>query len=256
MNDDLQKQYHNRSAGSLLARCAACVVPVLVFLCILVLVFKVLQQSRAEERARFKEIEDRTRRIQDESFKSILDGLKGGRLHSFEASYDDFDHLGEKLEQVGRLHGVESIVLEGTDVTDMGVKSISTLPNLDTFAVLGGAVSDSGMECLRGNKSIQDLMLCSTNVTGQGLRVVETLPNLRIFTFEKRQTTARDVVGPHSAPYVNSLISALKELRQLKTLEVGGEWVTGEVVDDLQKSLPNTKIIRLTNGSDMRHEVL
>jgi hypothetical protein len=249
VNEDLQERKPKHVLCRLLARCAIGVGLTCVILCLLVLALTALHRANLEERAREKEIADRSRQIRDEMFRDELDGLKGGQLDDFRTCGDDYDHLDEKLEQIGAIRGVKTIVLEDTDVTDRGIKRISSLPDLRTLAVIGGAVSDDGLECLRGKKSIRDLMLRGTTVTGKGLIAVQTLPCLRIFTFEQ------EPVEPFSAAHVDSLVSALKGLRQVKTLEVGGPWVTDEVVDTLRKSLPNTKVVRLKKGDSTRHDV-
>jgi hypothetical protein len=102
---------------------------------------------------------------------------------------------------------LQTLDLNGSKVTDAGLTHLIALPRLDFLSLANTAVSDSGLAHVSGLPRLQTLNLIGTHVTDAGL-----------------------------AP--------LYRLTKLQMLELHGTNVTDAGVDELQKSLPNCKIIR------------
>ena len=102
---------------------------------------------------------------------------------------------------------LQTLDLNGTKVTDAGLMHLIGLPRLDFLSLANTAVSDAGLAQLNGLPRLQTLNLIGTQVTDAGL-------------------------------------ARLKELTKLQSLELHATKVTDAGVEDLQKALPNCKIIR------------
>ena len=102
---------------------------------------------------------------------------------------------------------LQTLDLNGTKVTDAGLMHVIGLPRLDFLSLANTAVSDAGLPQLNGLPRLQTLNLTGTQVTDAGL-------------------------------------ARLNGLTKLQMLELHATNVTDAGVEDLQKALPNCKIIR------------
>ena len=102
---------------------------------------------------------------------------------------------------------LQTLDLNGTKVTDAGLMHFIGLPRLDYLSLANTAVSDAGLAQLNGLTRLRILNLIGTQVTDAGL-------------------------------------ARLNGLTKLQMLELHATKVTDAGVEDLQKALPNCKIIR------------
>jgi hypothetical protein len=88
-----------------------------------------------------------TKQLQAKQFEIVLTEVHEGRLEQCLLTSDVGPGTDDRLRQLSREPVVRSIVLE---TTDEGLKYVSLVPRLRTFAVVGGAVTEKGIEFLQG----------------------------------------------------------------------------------------------------------
>jgi len=173
-----------------------------------------------------REIE-RQRELAETRFQEVLDRLRAGCPY-FGLSMDDCPGADEKLRRACEVRGLTHINLELTDVSDMGLGCVANLPNLQVLVLSQGHVTDQGIKNLVNMRSLQTLVLDRTMVTADGLLALRTLSHLRYLLYDV------DIPDPTDRCAVETIVAALKELRGLQKLEIGGNWVSDEIVRDLQ----------------------
>jgi hypothetical protein len=130
---------------------------------------------------------------------------------------------------------VRELFLELTDVSEVGMASVATLPQLRRLVLYGGrGITDRGLANLRGMSSLEALELKNTQVTSGGLLVLPSLPNLRslVIFCEPRLATLDDAGLAH-----------LKNLPKLSALSITGGWASWGAIAELQTHLPNCKLV-------------
>jgi hypothetical protein len=188
-------------------------------------------------RCRLASVKRRTRDVQEHVFQELLRDLRARRADTVGLHGDTFDGIDEKLHRLTSIPHIKTIVLENTDVTDDGLNDLSAFTRLETLAFLGASVGDGGIQHLEGNTSLTNLSLVETAVTPKGLVVLRSLQNLRFLCFYREVNGSLDarVLG-------DSILCAIMELRQLRELEIGGDWLTDDMMLRLNKALPGVRI--------------
>jgi hypothetical protein len=145
------------------------------------------------------------------------------------------------LRQLEGIAEVEEVVIELTDVSEVGMASAATLPRLRKLVLYGGrGITDRGLAKLGGMSSLEVLELKNTRVANDGLRLLRDLPNLRSLAVycEPRLGVLNDAGLVH-----------LKDLPKLEALTLTGGWASREGVAELQTLLPNCRVFT-EPGSD------
>jgi hypothetical protein len=135
---------------------------------------------------------------------------------------------------MAQLKGVTKLLalhLTGSDVRDSGLSHLEGLTELSELYLGFTQATDSAIAHVRGLANLSDLNLRKTRITDAGL------PHLIGLT----KLSALDLVGTR---ITDAGLAHLNSLSSLKTLEVGDTHVTDAGVRELQKALPNLKIIR------------
>jgi hypothetical protein len=207
-------------------------------LCITIAVIAFLrgrEALRREEQAAYA----RLQRTMDQAFDVVLAGVRDGHHQQVRLDADFGVGTDRKMQRLAGIPHIKTISLELTDVTDEGIRHIASLPNLETLAVFGGNITDKGLGYLAGKPSIQNIVLDQTVVTEAGVAVLKTVPNLRFLIYYQ------EVVGPIPSGFEQRMVNAMKQLGQLEALQVGGNWISDDMIRDLQASLPNVRVRRL-----------
>ncbi len=121
------------------------------------------------------------------------------------------------------------LCLNGTKMTDAGLKEVAGLKSLQTLDVRGTQVTDAGLKELAGLKSLQRLYLNHCDVTGSGLKDLTGLKSLQILNIGGTSVTD----------------AGLKEaagLRSLQSLIMWGTKATPAGIAELRKDLPKCNI--------------
>jgi hypothetical protein len=135
------------------------------------------------------------------------------------------------LESVTGLAQLRHLSLYNTNVTDVGLQHLNGLTQLHKLELVNTRITDSGLVNLKGLTRLQYLLLNDTQVTDAGLAHLEGLTQLDTLMLDNTEVT--DVGLQH-----------LKGLAKLQYLLLNGTKVTDAGVAELQKALPNCKIIR------------
>jgi hypothetical protein len=138
------------------------------------------------------------------------------------------------LAQLNKVPQVEGVVLNLTDVTDDGMKSIATLKNLKYFRLYAGNVSDQGFALLKDATGLEHLELVNTRITDKSLPLLKKMPNL---TFLALSYEAR--LG---STFTEAGLENLKSLTKLKKLYLCDGWASKAAIEKLQKVLPDCTI--------------
>jgi serine/threonine protein kinase len=126
---------------------------------------------------------------------------------------------------------LETLNLEGTQVSDRGLAIVKAFTNLKTLRLSGAQVTDTGLAHLQALTKLQTLYLSGIQVTDAGLAHLQALTKLQTLHLSSTQVT-------------DAGLAHLKALTKLKTLHLGGAQVTDGGVKDLQMALLHLEVHR------------
>jgi internalin A len=141
--------------------------------------------------------------------------------------------LGGRVERNSDAPGkpIVRVYLTGKQVTDVGLKELAGLKNLQTLDLRHTKVTDAGLKEIAGLKSLQFLLLNDTQVTDAGLKQVAALKSLQFLHLFYTNVT-------------DAGVKELAGLKRLRWLSLSDTQVTDAGVAELRKALPKCKIIR------------
>ncbi len=120
---------------------------------------------------------------------------------------------------------VIGVRLDGSTLTDAGLKELAGFKQLQSLSLSGTKVTDAGLKQLAGLTQLQTLMLECTNVTDAGLKELATLTQLHWLYLEG--TTVTDTG-----------LNELAVLKQLQVLSLEGTKVTDAGLKKSKVALP------------------
>jgi hypothetical protein len=135
------------------------------------------------------------------------------------------------LEHLWGLTQLRALSLAGAQVTDAGLGHLRGLTQLRELYLANTPVSDAGLVHLRGLRQLVVLYLDNTHVTDAGLEHLRGLTELQTLGLNNTQVSDAGLVH-------------LRGLTQPSWLDLSSTQVTGAGVAELQKALPNCKLIR------------
>lgn len=145
----------------------------------------------------------------------------------------------DNLKIVNELHGLSSLDLSRTSVTDVGLKHLKGHKSLYKLNLDGTTITDAGVENLKDLVRLKDLSLSDTLLTDKGLAELSMLKRLKILKLNKTMITE---VG----------LLELNKLSGLETLEIRGLTI-GEVGLNNLIKLNSLKTL-VINKSDVASE--
>jgi internalin A len=135
------------------------------------------------------------------------------------------------LKGLTKLVSLRTLGLTDTGVTDGGLKDLADLSNLEELNLGFTKVTDAGLKDLAKFKKLRTLSLFYTNVTDDGLADLANLKSLK----------SLDLLG---TSVTDAGLKKLTALKGLQTLNLHNTRATDAGVADLQKALPDCRIIR------------
>ena len=210
-----------------------------------------------------------------------------GRLHDLHQAWarptgaDDWNSLLNRDDDK-RPAGADDVIflnLAGTSVTDVGLKELKNLKNLQTLNLTGTHVTGAGLKELKGLTNLRTLGLSNTQVTVSGLRELKGLTNLRTLDLEVTDGALRSLrevgllhalpcaqaeggkrpAGPADVILLNlertgvteAGLKELKDLKNLQTLSLSNAQVTVSGLKELKdlKNLKTLSVPGLTDGA-------
>ena len=140
------------------------------------------------------------------------------------------DVTDDGMEAIGTLTGLESLTIPFTQITDEGLAHLQKLPNLQYLdLVLNDKNTDDGLKQLENIQALKRLAVDGAKITDAGIRHLQNLQNIEELDLSDTAIT-------------DAGLQYFVHLKKLKTLDLSGTKVTLTVVQELQKSLPTTKI--------------
>ncbi len=113
-------------------------------------------------------------------------------------------------DSISRLPRLEELYLDGSDVTDAGMRCISALPRLRVLALEKTPISDAGIAECASATSLEYLSFAATHITDVGLESLSSLRHLRRLNASATDITDNGVLSIAS-------IKSLESLELLKT---------------------------------------
>jgi hypothetical protein len=170
-----------------------------------------------------------------------------------------FDSFGsdDVMPQVGRLHHLESLFLNGANITDAGMKHLKEITSLKELYLGGTKITDSGLVNLKGMVYLRQLDIANTRVSDVGLERLKGLTGLQELDLLgtrisdaglehlKGMTQLRVLrISPLGAVR-DPLIHSIESPGHYKTMHPSnGTGITAAGLANLEKLLPNVKIIQ------------
>jgi hypothetical protein len=142
-----------------------------------------------------------------------------------------FERADFVMAQLRGLTKLSALHLTGSDITDSGLSHLEGLTELSELHLGFTQATDSAIARVSGLAKLSDLNLRGTRITDAGLSHLTGLTKL----------STLDLVGTR---ITDAGLAHLKSLSNLKTLEVRDTHITDAGARELQKALPNLKIIR------------
>lgn len=178
---------------------------------------------------------------------TALKTLSSLDLHNTRISDAGLKHLAE-------LKGLEYLDVSDTDVTDAGLKALAGLTNLK-FLRLPSKVTDAGLKELTGHINLTHLNACMTGTTDAGLTHLTGLKNLAYLDVAYTMVTDAGLKHIAGSTNLETLVlsrtkvtdAGLKQLaglQDLKKLYLDRTNVSDAGAAELQKALPDCKIVR------------
>jgi internalin A len=111
-----------------------------------------------------------------------------------------------RLAMLGANPKIEVVRLAGAEgFTDAGMAHVARLPNLQELSVIGSDVTDQGLRCLGGHRSLRSLYLRGLPITRAAAEALTTIPHLTDLTI--RHATVE--------PAALKVLAGMKSLRTL-----------------------------------------
>jgi hypothetical protein len=160
--------------------------------------------------------------------------VRDGRSSSFNVY--DANGADALVAAVAGLPGLEELGLDRTDVTDVGLRCLTAAANLRKLVIHSCPyVTDTALKHVSAIPALEHLSLWDVAITDEGiadLRYCSTLRRLEVFAGEPQSPCLTPLAATH-----------IGEISQLDVLEIRGNWVTKEALEELHQSLPQTTII-------------
>jgi internalin A len=135
------------------------------------------------------------------------------------------------MVQLGRLTGLQQLILYDTSISDARMVHLKSLSNLTILMLIRAPVTDAGLAHLKGMTNLSTLDLRRTMVTDAGLAHLKGLTRLRSLFLNDTQITDAGLLH-------------LRGLTNLEILELHGTRVTDAGTKGLKEALPNLQIFR------------
>lgn len=163
------------------------------------------------------------------------------------------EQLAAALEHIRNLDGCRDLDLGDTQISDRGLRLLTTLESIDSLSLAYTKVTEAGVRSLRGRRDLrkldlegtqvgngalaaiaslselEDLRLANTGITDQGMQHLAQLKRLTFLDVSENE------IGPGALEYV-------QDLPRLEVLFVAGTNVPEEVLERLQRDHPEWSV--------------
>lgn len=173
-------------------------------------------------------------------------------------TFDDDFHFGdEELQQVvARLPHLRRLWLHDLQLTDAGLRDLSSLKNLEALSLDESEIGDEGMQIVGQCTRLKNLQLCGTNVTDAGLLLLQQLRKLErigLSGVDASDTGVAVILNASSATLyklnlqytntTNELVDDLLKLQRLDFLNVKNTKITAEGASRIRAAFPDCRLL-------------
>ncbi|MCA9816907.1 MAG: hypothetical protein KC652_17465, partial [Cyanobacteria bacterium HKST-UBA01] len=173
--------------------------------------------------------------VRRSNFDDIAAGevAKFKQLKSLEAT--ECPYLSSKgLKAIAENPSINSLEIGGPLIDDGALKYISSMPGLRMLTVKRcDKVSDQGISYLTGKKLTKLLLIGDYRLSNESLKYISTMKEL----------TKLDIRGSSIADSTGDQLKVLSGLKKLKELHILKEHFSTDAIEQLQKTMPNCKIV-------------
>ncbi len=157
-------------------------------------------------------------------------------LNGVEFDRSDFNNVG--AEALSHFPGLHEIRANGTPLTDKGIASLATMPELRRLSIADDQLNDASLSALGKSKSLEYIELKRVkNITSTGLK---ELQNSNVRELDLDSTLIDDSAMPY-----------LSKMSKLKVLNLSNTKVTVAGIEQLLKSGSNCKSVVLIDCANI-----
>ncbi len=171
------------------------------------------------------------------------------------ADLHGFPSAGDILDALVPLTKLRVLSLFNTAFTDTDLGRLQGSPELSELNLNNNQITDAGLERLRSLPRLQQLSLNDTLITDNGVQTLGSIATLKELNLHHTRVTDAGLAHLRSLKYLEKLgiggptitdqgLANLKGMTSLRELFVVKSKITDAGVRDLQKALPNLRIIR------------
>jgi Leucine-rich repeat (LRR) protein len=122
---------------------------------------------------------------------------------------------------IKRWHRLKSLNMRGTRVADDTLAIVGELTQLETLDIANTNVTDAGLENLAPLTKLKHLALGRTRVDESTFAILRLLSTLESLDLSGPRGAVRNQRGRTSGPMPEALVSAIADLKELRTLKLG-----------------------------------
>ena len=185
----------------------------------------------------------------DDALVEYVTGLK--KLTALKLNSTQVTHVG--LMSLSELKRLELLDLSCTRLNNAGLDHLRNLTNLRALNLSHTRVTDAGLVHLREFTRLEDLWLSNTRVTDAGLQHLRPLTTLHSLQLSVTQVTdaglrhlegltGLESLGLNHTEVTDAGLESLQALPRLKRLSLNGTTVTRRAIDEFRKALPNCDV--------------
>ena len=138
----------------------------------------------------------------------------------------------EFLERIRGLRGVKSVLLVKCIVSEVGIKHLATLPDLESLNLYHVTITDTGLASLATCPKLVNLSLAPLTSKNLSISAVVALPSLRVLSID----------GTNEAGWLEAGIEEIAHSESLTDLSLYAKDLTREDVVRLRWRLPNCTV--------------
>ena len=164
----------------------------------------------------------------------------------------------ETLKEIAGLKDLVALYLDNTKVTDAGMPELAKLKRLISLHLSRTQITDASVKYFACHKSMQWLDLMDTKITDEGLKELADLNKLTYLNLVNTKVTdagLQNLAGltkMHTLELIGTQVTdaglkSLVKLQDMAILTLPMVGVTPQGVAELQKSLPNCRILQKTH---------
>jgi len=180
----------------------------------------------------------------EERFANQIDALRRGKGS---VGLYDMMHVDEKTRRLvatveSEQLPIETLSIMGGDASNESITQAAAVSGLQELILVDIDADGHGISALAHAPSLERLVMVGTNVDGTGLDALKACSHLRSLTLY--QSWPRPIDEGRRQAYM----AALRDLKSLEEMQLGGNWLTDSDIQDLRRAMPGVAVTRLAQS--------